>query len=151
MRRRSGKGTTYASSPGILVNDGGEDGTNGAPHSYPHRSCSVVDEGQHEAYMLFPSTRLSPSPGGILALHSGVEPPPCVGGGLFFISCHFPPSFGRYILPAASSTGTSVNYAYSSIIEGGWCATHTLPPFWLIIPLLGVFFFLQQFVERGPV
>jgi len=50
--RRRGKGTTYASSPGILVNDGGEDGTNGAPPSYPRRSCSVVDRGQHETYAL---------------------------------------------------------------------------------------------------
>jgi len=42
-RRRRGKGMMYASSPGILVNNGGEDGTNGAPPSYPHRPCSVVD------------------------------------------------------------------------------------------------------------
>ena len=50
----------YVSSHGILVNDGGEDGTNSAPPSYPCRSCGIIERGQHEIHMLSPSIACTP-------------------------------------------------------------------------------------------
>ena len=62
---------TYASSRGILVNDRGEDGTNGAPPSYPRRSCGVVKRGQREIHTLSPSIACTP-----LTVRGDHFPPP---------------------------------------------------------------------------
>jgi hypothetical protein len=94
-RRRRGKGTTYASSPGILVNDGGEDGTNGASPSHPRRSCSVVDRGQRENYTLSPSTSLTPLiRGGFFLFASALKPPPVLGGFIFPFHVIYPLVWG---------------------------------------------------------
>ena len=105
-----------------------------------------------------------PHPGGILALHGGIEPPPVLGG-IILHFLPFPPLvWGVYPTCGIVDGGQhethmlpSVKFVYpllggySGVIEGGWCATHTPPPFWFIILLLGDSVFSQQFIEGGPV
>jgi len=91
---------TYMSSRGILVNDGGEDGTNGAPPFYPHRSCGVV-KGEAAVKSTRCPLRLHvpPSFGGIIffprrttypppspASSTPSPSPPCCWGGFFLVA-----------------------------------------------------------------
>ena len=119
---RGGKGTMCTLSPGILVNNGGEDGTNGAPPSYPRHSCSVVDRGQREIYMLSPSTAFTPLIQGGSFFSGGVvsvkPPSPLHWGGLFFLSAPSPPF---------TSLVKGVYSSRSNIDKGGRHEVHTLP------------------------
>ena len=110
----------YASSPGILVNDRGEDGTNSALPFYSCHSCSVVNRGQRKTYMLSPSTAFTPLIQGGFFLFASALNPPYVGG---VHSSFYPPRLGGNILPAALSMGAGmkptrcppVEFIYSSL------------------------------------
>ena len=110
-------GTMYMLSPGILVNDRGEDSTNGALPSYPRRSCSIVERGQREIHMLSLRLHLPPSFRGIIFFPQRMTyPPPSPPS-----STPSPPRcWGEFFLVA---------------IDEGWHMTYPLPLFYCIYPL----------------
>ena len=119
---------TYTSSPGILVNDGGEDGANSAPPPTPVVSAASSIGGSMKPTRCPLRLRLPPSFGGDFFFPCQRRTPPALGGVHSSFPSHLPPSFGGY-------------YSTCGLVDGGRREIHTPSPrLTSFTPLWGFFF-----------